>query len=70
MNENNSMYVCVCHAVSDKQIKQAVENGCCSYREIRDCHKVGTTCGRCVPEARQLIDETLANLAKNISHAA
>jgi bacterioferritin-associated ferredoxin len=45
------MYICVCHAVTDKQIKASVENGCCSYREIRDCHKVGTTCGRCVPEA-------------------
>ena len=64
------MYVCVCHAVSDKQIKQAVENGCCSYREVRDCHNVGTTCGRCVPEARELINETLISLAKDIAQAA
>lgn len=70
MIENASMYVCICHAVTDTQIKQSVENGCCSYREVRDCHNVGKTCGRCVPEARQLIDETLAILAKDISQAA
>lgn len=64
------MYVCICHAVTDTQIKQAVENGCCSYREVRDCHSVGKTCGRCVPEARQLIDETLTILAKDIFQAA
>jgi len=64
------MYICVCHAVTDKQIKASVENGCCSYREIRDCHQVGTTCGRCVPEARELINTTLAALAVDVSYAA
>ena len=64
------MYICVCHAVTDKQIKSSVENGCCSYREIRDCHNVGKTCGRCVPEARELINNTLASLAADVSYAA
>ena len=26
------MYVCVCHAVTDRQIRDAVENGCDSMR--------------------------------------
>lgn len=64
------MYICVCHAVTDKQITASVESGCCSYREIRDCHKVGTTCGRCVPDTKELINNTLISLAKHIAHAA
>lgn len=64
------MYVCLCRAVTDKAIKQAVENGCDSFREVRDELDVGTCCGMCVPETRQLIDETLAKLAKDISTAA
>ncbi len=64
------MYVCLCRGVTDKAIKKAVENGAESFREVRDELDVGTCCGMCVPEARQLIDETLAKLASNISTAA
>ena len=64
------MYICVCHAVTDKQIKSSVENGCCSYREIRDCHNVGKTCGRCVPEAKALINQTLIELADDMREVA
>lgn len=64
------MYICICHAVTDTQIKQSVENGCCSYREIRDCLAVGTTCGRCVPEARAVINDTLRELAIDMLEVA
>ena len=64
------MYVCLCRAVTDKAIKQAVENGADSFREVRDELDIGTCCGMCVPEARQLIDETLAKLASSLSTAA
>ena len=64
------MYICVCHAVTDTQIKASVQSGCCSYREIRDCHEVGTPCGRCVPETRALINQTLSELATTIARVA
>lgn len=67
---SSTMYVCICHAVSDKKITQAVEQGCCSYRDIRDTLNVGKTCGRCVPEARALINETLVKLAVDIPNVA
>ena len=51
------MYVCVCRAVSDRKIRQAVAAGACSVRELKDGLGVGSVCGRCVPEARQLIAE-------------
>ena len=51
------MYVCVCRAVSDRKIRQAVAAGACSVRELKDGLGVGSMCGRCVPEARQLIVE-------------
>lgn len=64
------MYICLCRGVTDKAIKQAVENGCDTFREVRDALDVGTCCGMCVHETRQLIDETLAKLASSISTAA
>ena len=49
------MYVCVCRAVSDSKIRQAVEQGACTVRALKDRFGVGSVCGRCVPEARHLI---------------
>lgn len=64
------MYVCLCRAVTDRQIRESVENGASSFRDVRAELDVGTCCGRCVPEARELIDQTLFDLAARISVAA
>ena len=64
------MYICLCRAVTDKQIRTSVENGASSFREVREELDLGTCCGRCVPEARELIDQTLSQLAARLSVAA
>ena len=61
------MYVCLCRAVTDGQIKDAVlEQGCCSFRQVRDTLGVGTQCGQCVTMTREIIEETLIQAAKDI----
>jgi bacterioferritin-associated ferredoxin len=70
MHCDSSMYICVCRAVTDRQIRESVENGAESFREVRDELDIGTCCGRCVPDARALIDDTLAQIASQISVAA
>ena len=64
------MYVCLCRAITDRQVRESVENGASTFREVRDELNLGTCCGRCVPESRTLIDETLAKIATRISVAA
>lgn len=65
------MYVCICKAVTDTMIQDAVrEQGCCSMRELRDCLGVAGQCGRCAPDARQVLDATLQELACDIAGAA
>ncbi len=64
------MYVCLCRGITDQDIKDAVENGAESYREIRDLLNLGTCCGRCVPEARAIISDELAEIASRIAIAA
>lgn len=54
------MYVCVCKAVTDHRIKAVVRDGAGSLRQVRQCTGLGSGCGRCIPEARMLIVETLA----------
>ena len=64
------MYVCLCRGITDQDIKDAVENGAESYREIRDLLDLGTCRGRCVPEARAIISDELAEIASRIAIAA
>lgn len=64
------MFICLCHAVNDRQIRSAVQDGCCSLREVSQCLNVGRTCGRCVPAAREVIDETLAEMGKDMPRVA
>lgn len=64
------MYVCLCRGITDQDIKDAVNNGAGSYREIRDLLDLGTCCGRCAPEARAVINEELSVIAAKIGYAA
>lgn len=56
------MFVCVCHAVTDTQIREAVENGCCSMRDLRNELNVATQCGRCACHARDVLRNTLLQI--------
>mgnify|MGYP003397805126 FL=1 len=64
------MYVCLCRGITDQDIKDAIANGAETYREIRDQLDLGTCCGRCVPEARAIISEEVAQIAARLSVAA
>ena len=64
------MYVCVCKAVTDGQIRNAVDQGCCSMRELRNELGVATQCGRCAVTAREVLDEALAEQGRRIPGAA
>ena len=54
------MYVCLCHAVSDHDIKEAVESGVQDLHDLQANLGVGTGCGTCQEYTQQLLDETLA----------
>ena len=50
------MYVCVCKAVTDTQIIQAIENGVCTRRQLFNCLGVGGDCGKCNKHVKELLD--------------
>ena len=54
------MYVCLCKAVTDSQIIEAVENGAYKLEHLEERCGVGSGCGRCRDTAQQLIDQQLA----------
>ncbi|AXQ27435.1 (2Fe-2S)-binding protein [Solimonas sp. K1W22B-7] len=55
------MIVCVCKAVSDRHIRRAAAAGeVVSLRDLTRELGLGTCCGKCVPAAREVLDEALA----------
>lgn len=57
------MYVCVCRAVTDGDIRDAVAEGCCTMRDLRNTLDVATQCGRCALSAREVLNDALAEQA-------
>lgn len=53
------MYVCVCNAITEGHIGQAVEEGMCSLRELREQLGVSAECGRCARHARECMHAAL-----------
>lgn len=55
----NAMYVCLCKGVSDKQIRNAVAEGACSMRDLREALDVANQCGKCARECKSLLNESV-----------
>lgn len=49
------MIICICKAVSDRHIDQALNAGAVSLRDLTRQLGVGTCCGKCLPSARELV---------------
>lgn len=55
------MIVCVCNNVSDRKIRQAVEDGLTSMSQLREELEVGTCCGKCHSCAKRVLRECIAD---------
>lgn len=57
------MYVCVCRAVTERQILDAVSNGARTLKDLRRELGVSSECGQCAAAARLCLDEARRRLA-------
>ena len=60
------MYVCICKQVTENDIHDAVDNGACSYKDVRSELGVGTQCGECKQHARQCIRQARKNSSEPV----
>ncbi len=42
-----AMYVCVCHGVTDRDIRRAADDGCRDFHELTMRTGCGSSCGSC-----------------------
>ncbi|HBR00064.1 MULTISPECIES: (2Fe-2S)-binding protein [unclassified Roseofilum] len=54
------MYICICHAITDRDIRKAVAQGACSIDLVCDRLEFSGGCGRCREHAQQVVQEALS----------
>ena len=48
--------VCLCNLVDEKEILSYLEKGASTTIHIQKLTRAGTTCGRCLPEIDQIVE--------------
>lgn len=64
------MYVCICKAVSDHDIRHAVAEGACCFEDVQARTGCATCCGCCEPEAREVCEASLESVQPALPVAA
>jgi bacterioferritin-associated ferredoxin len=57
------MYICICNAITDRDIVKAAEDGARSDDDLAHHLGVGLGCGRCKSCAKSLLVEAVARIA-------
>ncbi|AUX92006.1 bacterioferritin-associated ferredoxin [Mixta gaviniae] len=58
------MYVCLCNAISDKTVREAVRRyQPKSIQQLRHFVPVGKQCGKCIRAVREIMDEEMQHPA-------
>ena len=66
-HESTAMYICVCHAISDRQIREVVDRGAESLYEVQAHLPVASCCGRCEDSAREVIESHIESAARPVA---
>ena len=53
------MYVCLCNAVTDSDIRKAVDNGVRNMRQLGKATECSTACGCCKEMAVEILQQAL-----------
>ncbi len=57
------MIVCHCHGVTDREIRQSVQNGSRTCADVADCCGAGSGCGGCAPLVAEIVQGERRRLA-------
>ena len=63
---DSSMYVCICNAITDKQIRAAAEEGTTDLFGLQAKLGVATGCGSCGEVASEILAEFRAAASPNV----
>ena len=52
------MYVCLCYALTDQDIKKNIQHGCFSLKKLQQNCKAGTNCGTCLLQLSKILKQS------------
>ncbi len=59
------MYICLCKAITDSQIRDAVNNGkATSMKALNEQLGIATQCGKCGREAKRILKQSFQQLCQ------
>ena len=58
------MYVCICNAITDKQIREAAKAGAKDLWALQHALGVGSQCGSCKDSAAEILSELRSDNAR------
>ncbi len=59
----HSMYVCICNAITDSEIRQAAAQGATDLQQLKDGLGVATCCGSCESCAVEILQQEASTRA-------
>lgn len=65
-----SMYVCMCHGVTDSEVKKLVAEGKKTLAELYKSCRAGSDCGTCVCELKKLLKQQKEELLQPLATSA
>ena len=63
------MYICLCNAITEREIRSCAAEGACSMTDLERCLGVGTNCGRCRPMATEILNDSRSDSRTILSGA-
>lgn len=64
------MYVCLCKGITDRQLRAAACEGIHDLRSACRVLGVGSECGQCTQQAREVLQQTLQSAASHRAEIA
>ena len=58
--------VCFCNAVDEREMKIYLKKGVLSTSQIQELTRAGTTCGKCLPEIDELVEDYIKEKPKDL----
>lgn len=51
------MYVCLCHGITDGNVREAARGGATSAEDVFDRHGVSPCCGSCAAQVSAIVEQ-------------
>ena len=64
------MYVCICNAITERHLDEALSAGLSNLRQLREELGVGAECGRCARSARDYLRAALGDRTQHPAPAS